>query len=307
MKLLRNPSELAAEGRRVCVAIGVFDGVHLGHQQVIEQTQADARQHGGLSLALTFDRHPNCVVAPAKAPPMIYPLGKKLRVLEQLGIDAALLIEFDRSFSERSADAFIRQLTHTWPGLCSVAVGRNFTFGYRRSGNLALLGQMGQELHFAVHGLTPVALAGKIISSTRIRAAIQLGQFELVHQMLGRPYSLSGKVVRGDQLGRTLGFPTANLDVAGLAVPPRGVYAAHALAHNQSWPCIVNVGHRPTINRVPQDLRVEAHLLDFAGDLYDAEIDLLFLARLRNEASFASLEALKRQIHLDVQAARSLF
>jgi riboflavin kinase / FMN adenylyltransferase len=306
MKLLHHPGDLETEGRRICVAIGMFDGIHLGHQQVIEQTQADARQHAGLSLVLTFEEHPNVVVAPAHAPPMIYPLAKKLEVLEQLGVDAALLIKFDRDFSERPAEAFIHSLTQTWPRLYSIAVGSNFTFGHRRSGNLDLLNRLGQKLRFVVHGLTPVSLGGKTISSTRIRAAIQEGQFDLVHQMLGRPYALAGRVVRGDQLGRQLGFPTANLNVAGLAVPPLGVYAGQAKVGRQWLPCVVNIGYRPTLDRSHRPLRVEAHLLDFEASLYDEWVELLFLNRLRDERAFASLDELKYQIQRDIQAARDL-
>jgi riboflavin kinase / FMN adenylyltransferase len=307
MKLLHHPGELAAEGRRICIAIGMFDGIHLGHQQVIKQTLADARQHAGLAVVLTFDRHPSVVVAPARTPAMIYPLHKKIQLLEELGVEAALLISFDRAFSECPADVFIRQLTRAWPGLYSIAVGSGFTFGHRRGGNLALLNQMGQELHFVVHGLAPVALGGKTVSSTRIRAAIQQGQFDLAHQMLGRPWALVGTVVQGEQLGRSLGFPTANLDTSGLVLPPTGVYAGQALAQNRLLPCVVNIGTRPTLARPHPALLVEAHLLDYEGDLYGARLEIVFLAKLRDESRFASLDDLKHQIALDIQAARIWF
>jgi riboflavin kinase / FMN adenylyltransferase len=307
MKLLQHPRELEEPGRRICVAIGVFDGIHLGHQQVIEQTKADAAQHEGVSLVLTFDRHPSAVVAPAKLPPMIYPLSKKLQVLEQLGVDATVLLEFTRTLSECPADVFIRQLIGAWPRLYSISVGSKFVFGHRRGGNLALLQALGQELHFVVHGLAPVALDGKTVSSTRIRTAIQDGQLDLAHQMLGRPFALVGSVVRGDQLGRTLGFPTANVDVPGLVLPPMGVYAAHALVNRQLHPCVVNLGYRPTLRNPQPVLRVEAHLLDYDDDLYGQTMELIFLARLRGESRFDSLTKLKEQIQLDIQAARPLF
>src|SRR5688572_8792554 len=173
MKIIHHAQELAA--RKVCLAIGVFDGVHLGHQQVLRQTLTDAHQHGAVAVAITFDRHPNSVIAPARTPALIYSLPQKLRSIASLGIDTTFLIEFDRPFSQKPADVFIRELARDFVQIYSVCVGASFTFGYKRGGNVALLQTLGTELKFAVHGLAAVSLDGKTVSSTRIRDAIREG------------------------------------------------------------------------------------------------------------------------------------
>src|SRR5580704_17522645 len=169
MKIIRAAAELEPKGRKVCLAIGFFDGVHLGHQQIIRQTIADARQHEALSLVVTFDQHPNTIVAPTRVPPLIYSLSKKLRVIESLGGDALLLIHFDKAFSRRPGEEFIRNLAQGAGQIQSICVGSNFTFGHKRDGDVALLKKLGAELKFAVHGMAAVSLDGKTVSSTRIR------------------------------------------------------------------------------------------------------------------------------------------
>jgi len=306
MKLLRAASELNPASRKVCLAIGMFDGVHLGHQQVIRQTIGDARQHDGVAVAITFDCHPSSVVAPERNPPLIYSLTQKLRVLESLGIEAILLIHFDKAFSEIPGEQFIRELAHDFGNVHSLCVGSAFTFGWKRDGNVALLKQLGHELNFLVHGLASVSLDGRIVSSTRIREAIRSGQLDVASQMLGRNYSLAGRVIRGDQLGRQLGFPTANLEPASL-LPPDGVYAVQAFVGDQSHRAVVNIGVRPTLKQVNPRRRVEVHLLDFSGDLYDQEIEIAFVEKLRDEQSFTSPDALRAQIGRDIDEARRRF
>jgi riboflavin kinase/FMN adenylyltransferase len=307
VKLVHHFNELALAGRKVCLAIGFFDGVHLGHQQIIRQTTADARQHEALALIVTFDRHPSTVVAPDRAPALIYPLAQKLRVLESLEVDVTLVLHFDKAFSQHSGEEFIRTLARAAGHIRSVCVGASFMFGHKRSGNVELLRRLGQELHFAVHGLAAVSLDGKAVSSTRIRQAIAAGHLDAASQMLGRTYALAGKVVAGDKLGRQLGFPTANLQVAGLVLPPAGVYAAHAKTASSSHRAVVNIGSRPTVAGAHPLLRVEAHLLDFSGDLYGQDLELVLVDRLREERKFPSLEELRQQIALDVQEARRCF
>jgi len=307
MKILRSIQELEGIPGRLCIAIGFFDGVHLGHQQVIRQTLADARHHEATTLVVTFDRHPNAVVAPDRVPPLIYSLPQKLRAVEALGADCLLLIHFDEAFSRQPAEVFVRSLAPKPGRLQSLCVGADFVFGYKRGGNVTLLRQLGQELGFIVHGIAAVSLDGKAVSSTRIREVISSGDLDAAGQMLGRGYSIAGEVVRGDQVGKKLGFPTANLDVAGLVLPPRGVYAAHARHGNQDYRAAVNIGVRPTITDAQPQIRVEAHLLDFSGELYGEEIELTFVEKLREEQKFASLEELKSQIARDVQKARGMF
>ena len=307
MNIIRAANELEPGSRKVCVAIGMFDGVHLGHQQVIRQTIEDARQHEGIAVAITFDCHPNSVVAPERNPPLIYSLSQRLRVIESLGIDVALSIHFDQAFSEISGEQFIRALARDFRNLRSLCVGSAFTFGHRRSGNVELLKRLGKELHFLVHGLASVSLDGKVVSSTRIREAIRDGNLDAASQMLGRTYALAGRVIRGDQLGRQLGFPTANLEFAGLVVPPNSVYAAHALVGGRQHRAVVNIGLRPTLQNPARQLQIEVHLLDFSGDLYDQELEIAFVGKLRGEHMFPSLEALRKQIERDIEAAHALF
>jgi len=305
MKLIHAANELGHGGRRVCLAIGVFDGVHLGHQQIIRQTVTDARQHEALALVVTFDRHPNAVVAPERVPPLIYAPSQKLRAIAALGVDALLEIPFDQPFSEKPGRLFVRELARDLEQLRSVCVGADFVFGHRRSGDVALLKTLGAELNFQVHGLAAVALDGQVVSSTRIRELIRTGEVDAASQMLGRPYALCGRIVEGDRIGRRLGFPTANLAVSGLVLPPNGVYAAVTQAQGRSYRVALNIGWRPTVAAAAPQLRVEAHLLDFEGQLYGSELELELGVKLRDEMRFASPGELRAQIERDVAAVRT--
>jgi len=307
VNVIENLFEVRQTGRSVCLALGFFDGVHLGHQQIIRQTINDARQHEGTALIVTFDRHPNTVVAPERTPALIYPLNRKLQVINSLGADTILLLRFDKPFSERTGEEFVRSLTSEAGQLRSICVGANFVFGHKRSGNVDLLRKLGSELSFTVHGLAAVALDGKAVSSTRIRQAIGTGNIDAAGQMLGRAYSLVGTVVSGDKLGRQLGFPTANLDVAGLVLPPSGVYAAQARTDAKLHRAVVNIGSRPTLQNPKPQLTVEAHLLDFSGNLYGQELELFFVEKLRDERKFPSVSELRDQIAQDILSAQLRF
>jgi len=308
MKLVHAANELKPAGRKVCLAIGMFDGVHLGHQQIIRQTIADARQQEAVALVVTFDRHPNAVVAPTRVPLLIYSPPQKLRTIESLGADALLLCAFDRAFSEQPGEAFIRGLARDLGQIQSLCVGADFTFGYKRGGNVSLLKKLGEELKYTVHGLAAVSLGGHPVSSTRIREAIRTGNLAAAGQMLSQPYSVASRVIGGDQLGRQLGFPTANLDVTGLALPPGGVYAAHATVIGQAThQAVVNIGVRPTVQQSVPHISLEVHLLDFTGDLFGEEIEVLFAGKLRDERKFATATELREQIARDVVLARGRF
>ena len=307
MRIIHSAAEFEPKDARVCLAIGFFDGVHLGHQQIVRQTLSDARQHEAAGVVLTFDRHPNTVVAPDRVPPLIYSLPQKLRALEALGADTLLLLHFDKAFSEQTGEAFIRGLVRDLPRLQSLCVGANFVFGHKRGGNVALLKTLGDELKFTVHGMAAVALDGKAVSSTRIREAIGQGDLDAASQMLGRAYSVAGTVVAGDRLGHKLGFPTANLDVAGLMLPPNGVYVAHAASGKETWRAVLNIGVRPTLQSAVPQRRFEVHLLGFQGELYGQELEVTFVEKLREERKFASLDELKAQIAKDVTEAQRRF
>ena len=305
MKFIHAPDELGNGTRKVCLAIGVFDGVHLGHQQIIRQTVADARQHDAMALVVTFDRHPNAIVAPDRVPPQIYSRSQKLRAIAAIGADAMLEIPFDKPFSEKAGEVFVRELWKNLGAIHSVCVGSDFVFGHRRTGNVALLTALGSELHFQVHGLAAVALDGQPVSSTRIRERIGMGDFDAASQMLGRPYAICGTVVSGDRLGRQLNFPTANLDVTGLILPPNGVYSAVTWVKEQLYHAALNIGRRPTVAAAMPQLRVEAHVLDFNGDLYGSELEVAPGAKRRDEFRFGSVNELRAQIARDVAAVRA--
>ena len=307
MRVIHAADELKPAGRKVCLAIGFFDGVHLGHQQIIRQTITDARQHEAIALVVTFDRHPNTVVAPSRAPPLIYSLPRKLRVIESLGADTLLLIHFDKAFSEQTGEGFIRALARDLGHVQSLCVGANFVFGHKRGGNVDLLKKLGAELKFTVHGMAAVSLDGRAVSSTRIREAIRAGELDGVSQMLGRAYSLAGTVVRGDGLGHQIGFPTANLDVTGLALPPHGVYAVLVEVGGKTHRAVLNIGLRPTLQNPNPQLRVEAHLIDFAGELYGQDLEVAFVDKLRGETRFPSLAELRQQIARDILEAQMRF
>ena len=306
MKVIHAANELGNGSRKVCLAIGVFDGVHLGHQQIIRQTISDARQHDAVALVITFDCHPNTVVAPDRVPPQISARSQKLRAIESLGADALLEIRFDRAFSQQSGEAFIRGLAAQLGKIHSICVGADFVFGHKRSGNVALLKTLGAELGFQVHGLAAVALDGEPVSSTRIREMIRTGDFDAASQMLGRLYAICGRIMKGDRIGQKLGFPTANLEVTNLILPPNGVYAACTHVKGQFYRVALNIGVRPTVADKQPELRVEAHLLDFAGDMYGQELELEIGQKLRDEQRFGSVEALRGQIEKDVAAVRGL-
>jgi riboflavin kinase/FMN adenylyltransferase len=313
MHLIHSSGELKPAGRKVCLAIGFFDGVHLGHQQIVRQTVSDARQHEAISLVITFDCHPNTIVAPDHVPPLIYSLPQKVRTIESLGADALLLLHFDREFSLQTGEAFIRRLVSDFGEVQSICVGATFAFGHKRSGNVALLRKLSEELGFNVHGMAAVSLDDKPVSSTRIRQAIARGDLDAASQMLGRAYSLTGQVVPGDRLGHQLGFPTANIDAGGLALPPDGVYAAHAKvvgersARRSDYRAVVNIGVRPSVSQPTPQRRVEAHLLAFQSQLYSHELELVFVEKLRDEEKFPSLDELRQQIARDIDRAQQLF
>jgi riboflavin kinase / FMN adenylyltransferase len=306
VNVIRLANQLQAASQPVCAAIGVFDGLHLGHQAVLRHTLDHARACAGLAVAVTFDRHPNAVVAPDRTPPLLQSLPQRLRGLQDLGFDVTWLIPFDAAFSRISADQFVRDLVRDFGDVRNISVGATFTFGHRRRGNLALLEKLGAQLGFTIHGVSAVNLAGQPISSTRIRDALQRGDLDTTRALLGRPYAIAGRVLRGDQRGRQLGVPTANLDIAGLALPPTGVYAAWAFVDGLRHPAVLNLGHRPTIQSASPHLLLEVHLLDFSGDLYGQELEVTPHLRLRDEQRFPSIDALQIQLRADIDAARCL-
>lgn len=304
--MVRSAAAVQPRDGKVCLCIGFFDGVHLGHQQIIRQTVTDARIHEAEALVVTFDQHPSTVVRPDRAPLLIHPLEQRLKAIGAMGADSLLLVHFDRQFSQISGEDFIRALQRALGRIRSICVGATFVFGHNRSGNVSLLQKLGTEMGFAVHGLAAVSLDGEPVSSTRIREAIKAGNLDSAGQMLGRPFALCGPVVKGDAIGRTLGFPTANLDVSGLVLPPHGVYAVHAHVKGRTWRAVLNIGTRPTLKGA-MELRVEAHLIDFEDEIYGEVVELTFVDKLRDEQKFSSLQELRNQIARDILEAQMRF
>ena len=307
MKIIHQPADLANGSRKACLAIGMFDGVHLGHQQVLRQAIEDSHRNEGRSVAVTFDRHPASVIAPDRTPALLQTRAQRLRAIESLGIDAALLIKFDKALSRKPGAEFVHELADGFGAIHSICVGVNFTFGHKRNGNVELLRTLGQALGFHVHGLQAVSLDGQAVSSTRIRAAVRDGRLDDAGQMLGRTFAIEGTVIEGERQGRELGFPTANLDTDGLVLPPNGVYAAHARLGQEAHRAVLNIGLRPTLAKPEPTLQVEAHLLDFDGELYGQVMEMEFVGQLRDEQRFDSTDELAAQISRDIEHARTLF
>lgn len=287
------------------VTVGTFDGVHLGHQALVGRAVARARALGLPAVVYTFDPHPARVLVPAKAPPVLLSIEERARVLLEVGADLVVVEPFDRSFSEVSADDWVERWLVARLAPRAVVIGFNFTYGRARGGDPAHMGRMGHRFGFEVEVVGAVAAEGDVVSSTRVRALVSAGELEQVARLLGRPFALTGVIEHGDQRGRTLGFPTANLAPEGEILPKNGVYAAFAvLPDGRRAPAVCNIGQRPTF--AGRDVRVEAHLLDFEGDLYGQRLRLDVVARLRDEQRFAGLDALVTQIRADAARARSV-
>ena len=297
--------DLPALGGPLHLALGVFDGVHVGHQAVIARAVEAAKRDGGLAGLLTFDPHPIRVIAPNKAPTnLLETLDHKARVVGDLGLQLFIPLHFDMEFAKMEASEFIAQLTAA--PVRTIAVGEDWRFGHHRSGDVTFLEQEAARRGFKLEAVAPVMHDGERISSTRIRQAIRNGNLDAAGQMLGRPYTVSGTVVVGKKLGRTIGFPTANLATGEAQLPPDGVWAVRTqLADGRSLTGVANLGLRPTVGG---DTRVfEVHLFDFAGEIYGEELEIRFHSYLRHELKFPSLEALRAQIQQDAAAARRLF
>ena len=306
MKQLSQANDLN-NNRKVCLAIGMFDGVHLGHQKVLQNAINAASQNDAISVAVTFDQHPANIISPKNAPSLIQTQAQRNRSIELLGVDAILIIKFNEAFSRKTGKSFIQELALGFGSIHSISVGNDFMFGHNRDGNFQLLQKLSQELNFLTYGLQPVKLNGQIVSSTRIRSALINGKIDDAKQMLGRKFSIEGPVVKGDGKGREIGFPTANIDTKNLILPPNGVYASYTKFNGKTHKSLLNIGVRPTIIKPNPSIQVEAHILKFNENIYDQVIDIELIDKLRNEMKFESIEELKKQISCDIENAKSFF
>jgi riboflavin kinase/FMN adenylyltransferase len=288
------------------VTVGNFDGVHRGHQALVEIVVAEARSTGGTAVALSFDPHPSSVLVPDRAPATLVSIPQKQELLGSLGVERLVLVPFTRELSRQEPEAFAARVLRDCLAARLVVVGTGFRFGSGRRGNVALLQELGERWGIEVRGVEPVLHDGVAISSSRIREALARGALASVNAMLGRSYFVDGTVVRGDGRGRGLGYPTANLHVQGQSVPGSGVYAAwfrdQSDAGARARPAVVNIGHRPTFGG--ESRTVEAHVLDLTEDLYGHPVRLEFTARVRDERVFSGPETLAQQIRDDVSAVR---
>ena len=314
MEVLRDLSACPRPPEGTAVTIGAYDGVHLGHRAVIAEVRRRAATRGLDTAVVTFDRHPASVVRPESAPRLLTDLDQKLELLAETGVDYCLVVTFDEVRSQEPADEFVREVLARCLGARVVVVGEDFHFGHRRSGNVALLREMGAELGFDVEGLDLVGPDGQPagdadrVSSTRIRHALAEGDLALANRLLGRPYEVRGVVARGDKRGRELGFPTANVSVPGdVLLPADGIYAGwYERPDGTVHPTAISLGRRPTFYAEAHASLLEAHLLDFSDDLYDEHAEVRFVAWLRGEVKFASVHDLVAQIDHDCDEARRL-
>ncbi len=306
MQILRSISELGGLSGPLFVAIGVFDGVHLGHQAVISTSARHAKDAGGTPVVVTFDPHPAKVLRPQDAPHLLTATKHKIALIRDLGVVHLLVLHFDPQFAATPPDDFVRQLvTHANP-LREICVGHEWSFGKGRAGNLALLKQLGTTYHFDVVGVPAVTVNGEVVSSTAIRRAVADGALIKATQMLGREYTILGTVKAGEKLGRKLGFPTANLSAHSEQFPPNGVYVAEARLAGVLYRGVANLGYRPTITAEKSERLLEFHLFDLNKDIYGEEVEVRFLRYLRPEQKFENVDALAAQIGCDVAEARDL-
>ena len=309
MKIIRDRDDQCIDAS--VLTTGAFDGVHLGHQTVISEVKRRALERGVASAVVTFDIHPAVIVRPDSAPKILTRLPRKLELLEQLGVDVVYVIEFDEARASTRAEDFVREVFVERLHAKEILVGSDFHFGKGREGTVDFLSKQGREHGFSVEGLELIRAsedATEPVSSTAIRRALIGGQVEIAAQMLGRPFEMHGIVTQGDQRGRTIGFPTANVVLPNdTARPANGVYACrYTTVDGVERPAAVNVGVRPTFYESADAAVLEAHLLDFDGDLYDQLARVQFIRFLRSERRFNGIDELKEQLNIDIVEARNI-
>jgi len=305
MEILHSIPELSKLRGPLFLAIGVFDGVHLGHQAVISTSAEHARIANGTAVVVTFDPHPEKVLRPDHAPHLLTATQHKIYLIRELGVNNLLIIHFDKQFAATEPEDFVEALVSYSKPLREICVGHEWAFGKKRRGNLDLLTKLGAHSNFNVVGIPPIKINGDVVSSTAIRGAVEKGDFDRAAEMLGREYTILGTVVHGDGLGKKIGFPTANLSAHNEQFPPNGVYATEARLKDGRYRGVINLGTRPTVSGGKSERVLEIFLFDFNHDIYGREVEVRFLKFLRPERKFENLDALVQQIRRDVDEARS--
>ena len=292
--------------RSTVLTLGVFDGLHLGHQRIMQTVVSRAKAAAAVPTAITFDPHPRSVLYPENAPPLLQTLDQRLANFGVLGIEQTIVIRFDMDFADRDAEVFLRDIVHERLRAKEVYLGKGFAFGRNRGGNIELLRRISAELGFAADEVPEITLRGQRISSSKIRELLKDGRVNLARRMLGRPYGVEGQIMRGNQRGRTIGFPTANLKPRNRVIPRYGVYATATLIDDIWRRSITNVGVRPTFGNETEP-SIETYVFDFDGDLYGDVLRVRFLHRIRDEKKFGGIEELKTQITKDSNRALNYF
>jgi len=288
------------------LTLGVFDGLHLGHQLIMQTVVERAKAANAVPTAITFDPHPRAVLHPESAPPLLQTLDQRLANLELLGIEQTIVVRFDREFASIPAEEFLANIVHDRLHAKEVFLGKGFAFGKSRGGNIQLLRKMSSELGFAADEVPEVRLRGRRISSSRIRELLSEGRVNLARRMLGRPYGVEGVIIRGNRRGHTIGFPTANLKPHNRVIPKFGVYATATLVDGTWRRSITNIGVRPTFEQ-DADPSIETYIFDFHEELYGDVLRVRFLHRIRDERKFDGIEELKAQIEKDTGRALNYF
>lgn len=310
MEILRDLVDTVPEGVECAISIGAYDGIHIGHQRVIAQMRAKAADRGLKTAIVTFDVHPALVLRPVNAPKLLTTFDQKRELLESAGVDYLYVIEFTIERSQTGPEEFVERVFVDSLHTRSVVVGQDFHFGRGRAGDLSALEAYGERFGFDVEGIELLGSPAGIehVSSTAIRRALAGGDVALAAEMLGRCYEIRGEVVKGEQRGRTIGFPTANIPVTtDMAWPADGVYAGWFVRSDGTrHGCAINIGRRPTFHQHAEHSLLEAHVLDFEGDLYGEHVQVEFVEFLRSEQRFTGIDALSSQLKIDVDAAREI-
>ena len=292
--------------RPTVLTLGVFDGLHLGHQLIMKTIVRRAQATGAVPTVITFDPHPRALLHPESAPPLLQTFDQKIEALGVLGIEQTIVIRFDQNFARIRAEDFLRSAIAERLHAKEVYLGCGFAFGHGREGNIELLRSVSQSLGFFADEVSEVRLRGRRVSSSRIRELLQQGHVNIARRMLGRPYGVEGRVVRGAERGAKLGFPTANLHPQNRVIPRNGVYVTAALIDGQWRRSVTNIGTRPTFGS-DNESSVETFVMNWSGDLYGDVVRVRFLHRLREEKKFDSVDQLKSQIDRDVARAQNYF
>jgi len=299
-------TENAKIARPTVLTLGVFDGLHLGHQLIMKTIVERAQATGAVPTVITFDPHPRALLHPESAPPLLQTFDQKIEALSVLGIEQTIVIRFDQNFAQIRAEDFLRTVIADRLHAKEVYLGCGFAFGHGREGNIELLRTVSQSLGFFADEVPELRLRGRRVSSSRIRELLQQGQVNLARRMLGRPYGVEGRVVRGAERGAALGFPTANLHPQNRVIPRNGVYVTATLIDGQWRRSVTNIGTRPTFGSANES-SIETFVMNWSGDLYGDVARVRFLHRLREEKKFGSIEELKLQIERDVARAQNYF